>query len=99
MAIYYNNITKEYFRKCWASQALGPSLRDISLTLEAPGLHDDTITIFNTLSIQTHRGHIKKAKSGKSKWWLRFYSSIIAHEKGFKYHAQPQTGAYSWILL
>ena len=24
---------------------------------------------------------------------------FIAHEKGFKFHAQPQTGAYSCFLL
>ena len=56
--------------------------------LEAPGLHD---TNLNTLSIQTPRGqelvgHIKKEKQ-----------IMIAHEKGFKFHAQPQTGAYSCL--
>ena len=56
-----------------------------SSSVEAPGLHD---TNFNTLSIQTPRGqellgHIKKE-----------YKIEIAHEKGFKFHAQPQTGAY-----
>ena len=24
---------------------------------------------------------------------------FIAHEKGFKFHVQPQTGAYSCLLL
>ena len=28
-----------------------------------------------------------------------FYFLFIAHEKGFKFHAQPQTGAYSCLIL
>ena len=56
-------------------------------SLEAPGLHD---TNLNTLSTLTPRdqellGHIK----------MMAVFFFTAHEKGFKFHAQPQTGAYS----
>ena len=63
-------------------------------SLEAPGLHSDTN--LNTLSTQTPRclellGHIKK------EWQIKMMAVFffIAHENGFKSHAQPQTGAYS----
>ena len=60
--------------------------------MEAPGLYDSNL---NTLSTQTPRGqellgHIKK------EWQIKMMAVFFtAHEKGFKFHAQPQTGAYS----
>ena len=33
-------------------------------------------------------------KSGKSKMMAVFFFTVPAHEKGFKFHTQPQTGAY-----
>ena len=78
-----------------ASQALGAS--DTAPWPEAPGLHD---TNLNTLSTQTPSGlellgHIKK------EWQIKIMAVFffIAHEKGFKFHAQPQTGAYSCSYL
>ena len=66
-------------------------------SLEAPCLHD---TNLNTLSTRTPRGrellrHIKLRVANQMIAVFLF----IAHEKGFKFHAQPQTGAYScWTL-
>ena len=62
-----------------------------------PGLHDSKL---NTFSTQTPRGrkllgHIKK------EWQIKMMAVFFftAHEKGFKFHAQPQTGAYSCYSL
>ena len=35
----------------------------------------------------------------ESKFWGMAMFFFIAHEKGFKFHAQPQTGAYSCFHL
>ena len=59
-------------------------------------------TNLNIRSTQTPRGHellyhaqhVKKAKSGKSNEGCVFF---IAHEKDFKFCAQPQTGAYTCL--
>ena len=63
--------------------------------LEASSLHD---TNLNTLSTKTPGAKncwdILK-KSGKSKILAMFF--FIAYEKGFKFHTQPQTGAYSCL--
>ena len=69
-------------------------------SLEAPGLYD---TNLNTLSIQTPipgpgqelLGHIKK------EWQVKIMAVFffIPHKKGFKFHAQPQTGAYSCYIV
>ena len=60
--------------------------------LEASGLHD---TNLNTLSTQTPRGQ-KMHGYIKEEWQIKRMAVFffIAHEKGFKFHAQPQTGAY-----
>ena len=36
----------------------------------------------------------------KGEWQIKIMAVFlfIAHEKGFKFHAQPQTGAYSCLL-
>ena len=61
--------------------------------LEASGLHD---TNLNTLSTQTPRGQ-KLHEYIKEEWQIKMMAVFffIAHKKGFKFHAQPQTGAYS----
>ena len=61
-------------------------LRPWGPQIQFPGLHDPN---FNTHKIQTPRGqelggHIKKEKQ-----------IMTAHEKDFRFHAQPQTGACS----
>ena len=63
---------------------------------EALGLLD---TNLNTLSTQTPRGpkitwiYILTKEEWQTKMMAAFF--FIAHENGFKFHAQPQTGAYS----
>ena len=65
-------------------------------SLEASGLHD---TNLNTLSTQNPRGqellgHIKK------EWQIKMMAVFFfTHEKSFKFHAPPQTGAYSCFEL
>ena len=79
------------------SQVFGAS-ESAPWTLEAPGLHDSNSNL-NTLSTLTPRGqelleHIKK------EWQIKMMALFFftAHEKGFRFHAQPQTGAYSCLL-
>ena len=57
-------------------------------SLEAPGLHD---TNLNRLSTQIPRSQ---------EWRIKMMAVFlfIAHEKGFKFHAQPQNGAYSCYI-
>ena len=85
-------ITKYKFRTFGASQALRaqPS--------SEPGLH---VTYLNTLSSQTPRGqellgHIKKAKIGKSKLWLRFSSSLMKRVLNFMHNPKR---VYSCFFL
>ena len=66
-------------------------------SLEAPGLNEPNL---NTLSTQTPRGqellgHIKK------EWQIKMMAVFFftTHEKGFKFHAQPKTGAYSCLAF
>ena len=62
-------------------------------SLEASGLHD---TNLNTLSIQTPRGqklHGYFKEESQIKMMVVFF--FIAHKKGFKFHAQLQTGLCS----
>ena len=60
---------------------------------EASSLHD---TNLNTLSTQTPRGQ-KLLGYINEEWQIKMMAVFffIAHEKGFKFHAQPQPGAYS----
>ena len=77
-----------------ASQALGlGGLRASSL--EASGLHD---TNLNTLSTKTTRG--QELLGHKKEWKIKMIAVFFftAHEKGFKVHAQPQTGAYFCLV-
>ena len=61
-------------------------------SLEASGLHDTNLKHSNPQGpkIALH-GYIKE------KWQIKMMAVFffIAHEKGYKFHAQPQTGAYS----
>ena len=59
--------------------------------MEAPGLHD---TNLNTLSTQTPRGQ-ELLKHIEEEWQIKKTTVFfcIDHEKGSKFHAQPQTGA------
>ena len=61
-----------------------------SSSLEASGLHDTTLnTLITQIRGQKLRGYIKE------KWQIKMMAVFlfIAHEKRFKFHAQPQTGA------
>ena len=62
-------------------------------SLEASGLHD---TNLNTLSTQTPRGQ-KLQGYIEEEWQIKMMALFffIAHEKGFTFHTQTQTGAYS----
>ena len=83
---------KTNLENCELLRPWGPQSQLPQSQLPNP-LHD---TNLSTLSTQTPRGqellgHIKK------EWQIKLMAVffVIAHEKGFKFHAQPQTGAYS----
>ena len=63
------------------------------LIKKVPGFHD---TNLNTLSTQTPRGQ-ELLEHIKTEWQIKMMAVFffIAHEKGFNFHAQPQTSAYS----
>ena len=58
-------------------------------SLKASGLHTYIYTNLNTLS--------SLLLYIKEEWQIKMMALVffIAHEKGFTFHAQPQTGAYS----
>ena len=62
---------------------------------QLPGLHDSNL---NTLSTQIPRGQ-KLLGYIKEEWQIKMMAVFffIAHEKGFEFHVQPQTGAYSCL--
>ena len=59
-----------------------------------------TLTDSNTLSRQTPRGQILPGYS-KEDWQTKIMAVFFftAHEKGFKFHAQPQTNAYFLLVV
>ena len=67
-------------------------------SLEAPGLqlHDSNL---NTLSTQTPRGQ-ELLGLIKKEWHIKMMAVffLTARKKGFKFHAQPKTGAHSCYL-
>ena len=60
-------------------------------SLEASGLHHTNLNTLSTPRGQELHGHIKED------WQIKMMAVFffISHEKGFKFHAQPQTGAHS----
>ena len=93
----YNKITKDLFITFWAwAQALGAT----ELAPWRPQVNMTLVWTHSELKPSEAKNclEISKYKKGKSKRWqikmgVFFF---IAHGKGFKYHAQPQTGAYSY---